>query len=87
MNSSQPFPLFNQKVELPPKVFEKLSGLNLSREGSVGHPIQNHPVYIRATEKEPEFNCLSCHVSHASETGLMRWEGSKTELCLECHDM
>ena len=87
MSSTQPFPLYGGKVRLPPNVFEKLSGLQLYREESVGHPIQSHPVYVPATEAEPEFNCLTCHVSHASEVNLMRWEGSKTALCLECHDM
>jgi predicted CXXCH cytochrome family protein len=87
VRSTQPYPLYGGRVKLPPKVFEKLTGLNLFREGSVGHPIQSHPVYVPATEEKPEFNCLSCHVSHAAKTGLLRWEGSQTEQCLECHEM
>jgi predicted CXXCH cytochrome family protein len=87
LNSTQPFPLYGGRVDLPPNVFKKLSELHLVKGGSIGHPIQNHPVYIPATEEEPELNCLSCHVSHASDTGLRRWKDSRAELCLKCHKM
>jgi predicted CXXCH cytochrome family protein len=87
LNSTRPFPLYDGRVNLPPNVFEKLSELHLVRGGRIGHPIQNHPVYVPATEEEPGFNCLTCHVSHASDTSLRRWKGSRTELCLECHEM
>jgi len=86
-NSNQPVQLYGGKVNLPPKVFEKLSELHLTRGGSVGHPIQGHPVYIPATKEKPELNCLTCHTSHASDTGLRRWKGSRDQLCLECHEM
>ena len=87
MNSIRPIPLFEGKVNLPPKIFEKLSGLHLFKSGSIGHPIQNHPVYIPATDTEPELNCLTCHTSHASDTGLMRWKDSRNKMCGECHKM
>jgi predicted CXXCH cytochrome family protein len=87
LTSTRPFPLFGGRVNLPSNVFEKLSQIHLVNGASVGHPIQNHPVYVPATGKEPELNCLTCHISHASDTGLRRWKGSRTELCLECHKM
>jgi predicted CXXCH cytochrome family protein len=86
-NSDQPVRLYGGKVTLQPEVFEKLSELHLIQGGRVGHPIQGHPAYIPATEEEPEFNCLTCHTSHASDTGLRRWKGSRAQLCLECHEM
>jgi predicted CXXCH cytochrome family protein len=87
LGSTQPFPLYGGKVILPPNVFEKLSGLRLVKQGSIGHPLHNHPVYIPATEKDPEFNCLTCHTSHAASTGLIRLESSRGKLCLKCHRM
>jgi predicted CXXCH cytochrome family protein len=87
MNSTRPFPLFGGKVMLPPKIFEKLSELNLIKEESLGHPIQNHPVYIPETHKEPEFNCLNCHTSHASSEGVSLLKNGKNELCTGCHEM
>ena len=72
---------------LPPKIFEKLSELHLVKGESLGHPIQNHPVYIPETGKEPEFNCLNCHTSHASSQGLNLLKNGKNELCTECHEM
>ena len=88
MRSNRPYPLFNGKVQLPPKVFEKLSELHLNKGESKGHPLQNHPVYIPKTETEPEFDCLTCHTSHASTTGLQRWKDKdRSSLCMECHEM
>jgi predicted CXXCH cytochrome family protein len=88
LRSNRPFPLFDGKVQLPPGVFEKLSEIHLVKGGRVGHPLQNHPVYIPKTETEPEFNCLTCHTSHASTTGLQRWKDKdRSSLCMECHEM
>ncbi|MEJ2108601.1 MAG: cytochrome c3 family protein [Acidobacteriota bacterium] len=88
LKSSRPFPLFGGKVLLPPNTFEKMSELHLAKGGSVGHPMQNHPVYIPATDEEPEFNCLTCHISHAASTGLRRWKDEdRNNLCFECHKM
>jgi predicted CXXCH cytochrome family protein len=86
VNVDRPFKLFNGRVTLPPKPFEKLRDIRLTRGNTYGHPLQQHPVYIPATEKKPEYNCLSCHTSHASATGLRRWNyDTRDELCRECH--
>jgi predicted CXXCH cytochrome family protein len=86
MKAGRPFPLFDGRVKLPPNVFEKLSQIHLDGSGGTGHPLQRHPVYIPATDKEPEYNCLTCHTSHASSTGMRRWKGSRDELCHKCHE-
>ena len=87
VNSRQPVPIFGGKVQLPPKIFEKLSELHLFKSGSIGHPIQNHPVYIPATDRKPEFNCLTCHDSHSSSADLRLLKYGRSQLCGECHEM
>jgi len=86
MQSDRQFRLFGGRVTLPPRPFEGLHDIRLVNSNSEGHPMQGHPVYVPATEEEPGFNCLSCHISHASTTGLRRWKyDTRDEMCLECH--
>jgi predicted CXXCH cytochrome family protein len=70
VQSSQPFPLFNGLVSLPPKTFEKLKLFELS--GKYVH----EPVNV---------SCAFCHDSHASDYSAALY-APVTDLCLACHD-
>lgn len=69
VQSSQPYPLFNGLVSLPPKMFEKLKQFELPGK------------YVHEPVKE---SCAFCHDAHASEdkAGLY---APVTDLCLACH--
>jgi predicted CXXCH cytochrome family protein len=69
VNSSQPFPLFNGLVSLPPKTFKKLKLFELS--GKFVH----EPVNV---------SCAFCHDAHASDYSAELY-APMTDLCLECH--
>jgi predicted CXXCH cytochrome family protein len=69
VQSSQPFPLFNGLVSLPPKTFDKLKIFELS--GKYVH----EPVNV---------SCAFCHDSHASDYSAELY-APMTDLCLECH--
>ncbi len=69
VQSSQPFPLFNGLVSLPPKTFEKLSHFELS--GKYVH----EPVNV---------SCDLCHDAHASDYAKELY-APVTEVCLTCH--
>ena len=84
IQSGQPFPLFEGRVILPPKPFEKLSPLNLSTEGNKGHPVPGHSVYRPETREKPEFNCLTCHRSHSRSFGPLKLMSDK-DPCFSCH--
>lgn len=87
MDSSRPFPLFGGRVNLPPKSFEKLTQIGLLENNTKGHPIQEHPVYVPATDEEPELNCMTCHDPHAASSALKRLKKDKESLCRDCHEM
>jgi predicted CXXCH cytochrome family protein len=69
VQSSQPFPLFNGLVSLPPKIFAKLSPFEL--KGKYVH----EPVNL---------SCALCHDAHASDYESELYE-PVTDLCLACH--
>jgi predicted CXXCH cytochrome family protein len=69
VQSSQPFPLFNGLVSLPPKTFEKLKLFELS--GKFVH----EPVNV---------SCAFCHDAHASDYSAELY-APVTDLCLTCH--
>jgi predicted CXXCH cytochrome family protein len=69
IQSSQPFPLFNGLVSLPPKTFEKLSRFELT--GKYVH----EPVNV---------SCALCHDAHASDYAAELY-APVTDLCLACH--
>jgi predicted CXXCH cytochrome family protein len=69
VQSSQPFPLFNGLVSLPPKTFSKLERFEL--KGKYVH----EPVNI---------SCALCHDAHASDYSAELYE-PVTDLCLACH--
>ena len=69
VESSEPFPLFNGLVSLPPKMFEKLEPFELS--GKYVH----EPVNV---------SCALCHDAHASDYQSELY-APVTELCLTCH--
>jgi predicted CXXCH cytochrome family protein len=69
VQSSEPFPLFNGLVSLPPKTFEKLSQFELP--GKYVH----EPVNI---------SCAFCHDAHASDYPTELY-APVTDLCLACH--
>jgi predicted CXXCH cytochrome family protein len=69
VQSSQPFPLFNGLVSLPPKTFEKLSLFELP--GKYVH----EPVNV---------SCALCHDAHASNYTKGLYAPIK-DLCLACH--
>jgi predicted CXXCH cytochrome family protein len=69
VQSSQPFPLFNGRVSLPPKTFEKLSQFELP--GKFIH----EPVNV---------SCVLCHDAHASDYSTELY-APVTDVCLACH--
>ncbi len=69
LQSSQPFPLFNGLVSLPPGTFEKLKLFELS--GKYVH----EPVNV---------SCAFCHDAHASDYSAELY-APITDLCLACH--
>ncbi len=69
VQSSQPFPLFNGLVSLPPRTFEKLKLFELS--GKYVH----EPVNV---------SCAFCHDAHASDYPEELY-APVTDLCLACH--
>jgi predicted CXXCH cytochrome family protein len=69
IQSIQPFPLFNGLVSLPPKTFEKLRNLDLSKK------------YVH----EPaNVSCAFCHDAHASDYP-MELHAPVLDVCLACH--
>jgi len=86
VQSEQPFPLFDSRISLPAKVFRTLKRLDLSSDGKRGHPEKGHLVFSPATEKRPEFNCLSCHTSHATDANEKLVVKHKDFDCLDCHN-
>ncbi len=84
--SSEPYPLFDGKVSVPPKSFEKLVVLNLINE-RLGHPTSRHPVWVAATADKAELNCITCHASHSTSTGPKLLTNNKEATCQKCHDM
>jgi len=71
VQSSQPFPLFNGLVSLPPKTFEKLSRFELA--GTYVH----EPV---------KMSCSLCHDAHASDNATVL-HAPVQDVCLACHGM
>jgi predicted CXXCH cytochrome family protein len=69
VQSSQPFPLFNGLVSLPPKTFEKLRHFELS--GKYIH----EPVNI---------SCAYCHDAHASDYPMALYAPIQ-DICMGCH--
>jgi predicted CXXCH cytochrome family protein len=69
VQSSQPAPLFNGLVSLPPRTFEKLKLFELS--GKYVH----EPVNV---------SCSFCHDAHASDYSADLY-APVTDLCLACH--
>jgi predicted CXXCH cytochrome family protein len=69
LNSSQPFPLFNGLVSLPPKTFEKLRHLELSDK------FVHEPVNV---------SCTFCHDAHASDYPT-ELHAPVQDVCLACH--
>ena len=84
IRSNQPFPLFDGKVTVRPKTFEKLTILDLYN-GIMGHPTAKHPVWVMATADKAELNCLTCHSSHSASTGPKLLVADKQALCSQCH--
>ena len=86
LRSSQPFPLFGGKVNVPPKSFEKLTIIDILK-GRFGHPTADHPVFVAATKDKAELNCITCHNSHSASTGpKLLLEGDKNTICQKCHE-
>ncbi len=86
MRSQKPFPLFEGKVTVQPRSFEKLTILNLSN-GIFGHPTARHPVLVAATADKAELNCVTCHASHSASTGPKLLLSDKKATCQKCHEM
>jgi predicted CXXCH cytochrome family protein len=86
--SRRPLSLFEGRVSLPLKYFEKkMKPLRLSPDGLTGHPTEGHPVYVPADGNKPELNCLSCHFPHADASSPQLLREGKDTLCLRCHKM
>ncbi len=86
MPSKEPFPLFDGKVLVPPKSFDKLTVLSLIGD-RIGHPTTKHPVWVAATADKAELNCITCHVSHSASTGPKLLANTKEVTCQKCHEM
>jgi len=86
VRSNGPFPLFDGKVTVQPKTFQKLTILNLIN-GRFGHPTAAHPVWVAATADKAELNCVTCHASHSSSTGPKLLTTDKKATCDKCHEM
>jgi predicted CXXCH cytochrome family protein len=86
INSRKAYPLFEDKVSLPPNVFEKLGPLGLSSDGKTGHPVEGHPIHVDQSANKPGLDCLSCHTAHASATSPNLLVSDRESLCLRCHD-
>jgi predicted CXXCH cytochrome family protein len=85
LRSKQPFPIFDGKVSVEPKTFEKLFILNLI-QGKFGHPTAEHPIFVAATKDKAELNCVTCHNSHSAASGpKLLLEGDKKATCQKCH--
>ncbi len=69
VQSTQPFPLFNGLVSLPPKTFEKLSRFELPGK-YVHEPVNT--------------SCAFCHDAHASDYPTELYAPA-TDVCLACH--
>jgi predicted CXXCH cytochrome family protein len=69
VQGDQPFPLFNGRVSLPPKTFEKLQKFEIT--GKYVH----EPVNI---------SCAFCHDAHASDEA-MGLHAPVNDLCIACH--
>ena len=69
VQSSEPFPLFNGLVSLPPKTFDKVTRLELT--GKYVH----EPVNV---------SCALCHDAHASDHDKELY-APVVDLCLACH--
>lgn len=88
MQEAGPMKLFGGRVTLPPKTFEELRYLELSRDKTRGHPFPNHPVLAEAKDGKPEITCLTCHRPHASDGGprlFVTETPASTALCAKCH--
>jgi predicted CXXCH cytochrome family protein len=85
--TDKPFPLFGERVILPPKPFPDLKILNLVNS-KFGHPTPKHPVSAPATGDKAELNCASCHAPHSASTGPKLLVEEKDALCYQrCHEM
>ena len=71
VQSSQPFPLFNGLVSLPPKTFEKLRRFDLSDK------------YIHGPAN---ISCAFCHDAHASDYPT-ELHAPVQDVCLACHGL
>jgi len=72
------------------------ASLGLTRDGRRNHPVTNHRVLGRPTEKElartdtdfnDEFECMTCHDPHKGRSkSILRWgAASSMQACLQCH--
>ena len=86
VRSTEPFPLFGGKVDVPPKTFEQITVLRL-KNGRLGHPTTDHPVWVAATTDKAELNCVTCHASHSASTGPKLLASDKEATCEKCHEM
>jgi predicted CXXCH cytochrome family protein len=86
IRSTEPFPLFDGKVTVPPKTFKQITVLNLVK-GVLGHPTARHPVLVAATKDKAELNCVTCHHPHSASTGPKLLASDKKATCEKCHGM
>lgn len=53
------------------------------------HPVQGHPVSLKAIDKKAKkdrLSCVSCHTPHASDYPNLLEEEEVMKLCTRCHD-
>jgi len=91
-----PTTLLMNRFTVPSERMKAMAGLRLTPDGQHNHPVMNHRVRGRPTEKElsrtetnfeGEFECLTCHDPHKGRSkGLFQWSAaSSMEACLQCH--
>ena len=84
--ADEPVSLYSGKAKLPPKPFQNLHLLALSRDR--GHPVANHPVLKKEDKDSPAIRCLTCHNPHGSNNSsamLTTDSATSLTLCQRCH--
>ncbi len=84
------------RFAVPAAKLQSMAGLRLTPDGQHNHPVMDHRVLGRPTEKElsrtnstfdGELTCLTCHDPHKGRSKeLLQWgAASSMEACLHCH--
>ncbi len=84
------------RFRMPVREARRMASIELTRDGTAGHPVVGHRVSGVPTEEEVreadstfegEMSCLTCHDPHKGPSALiLRWGASTApQACLQCH--